>query len=161
LCLKAQDIEIELRSSKSGSKTDFNFAGGIFMKWILYLSLIFSDPVAFAQVNERGERPDNEEYLAHSRLLILRIVPGDKVAKLYVAGNETAKIDLNKEHRILEITAVSSRNKREVLDFRKDGQTYIITKLPEWQEPYDIAVKSETRGDIGEAKIRIKNNKQQ
>lgn len=125
------------------------------MKWILSVVFILSSSLStWAQ----GERPDRPEYLAQSRLLTLRVVPGDKNAKLYFAGQKVAGMDWRKDHQVLEITALTSK-KTETLQFNREGDAYVIPQLPNWNEPYDLVVKSQTKGQVENIHVKIKNKK--
>ncbi len=109
---------------------------------------------AQAQVPSAGERLSNPEYLGSGRLLTIRIVPADRTAKLYVVGKKAAQIEIGKDYQVIEITALNKKQ-NETLEFRRDGEAYVISNLPKWNEPYDLKVRAETRGQKDEVKVRI------
>lgn len=121
-----------------------------FFTLIVVLVLGRAVPVA-AQV----PRPGDSEYTAQSRLLIVRVVPGDKTAKLYLAGKKAGELDLKKESRVLSITAFGAK-KTEELVFKGEGEFYEIQNLPSWREPYELSIRAETRGIQEEVKVPIK-----
>lgn len=109
---------------------------------------------ALAQINAQDFPPGLQEYKAESRLFTVFVVPKDKSAKLFFAGKEAAKIDFNKDHKVLEITAFK-KGKKETLSFDKNGDAYVISNLPSWKEPYELQIKSETKGKIEKTKVKI------
>ena len=126
---------------------------------ITFFEFLFSFHLALSQTdypNDPSENPLKPEYQASSRAAILRVVPGDKTAKLFIAGHKTAQADLSKQPVVVSVTAWNQGDS-EILDFRRDGDGYLITELPKWQEPYDLAVTLESRGNVEEMKVRIQN----
>ena len=132
----------------------------IFWSWFLFtfLEFLFALQLAASQLsdypNDPSENPLKPEYQSVSRSVVLRVVPGDKTAKLFVAGHKTATADLSKQPVVVSVTAWN-QGESEILDFRRDGDGYLITELPKWREPYDINVKLESRGNLEEMKVRI------
>lgn len=122
-----------------------------------WLGFFLSGFLAFSQGFEgHGERPDNPEYLAHSRLVTIRVVPAGKSAQIFIAGNRAADLDFKNTNKLLQITAVSPNRRREVLEFQPNGQSYVVPKLPDWEEGFQLYVKTESRGKVEETKIPIK-----
>ncbi len=102
---------------------------------------------------------DMEEYKAESRFLILRIVPGDKSAKLYLAGKKSAELSLQKDTQLLSVTAFDDSKKTETLKFSGEGDQYIIENLPQWKKPYQIKVKAQVKGLPEELHVKVGNQK--
>jgi hypothetical protein len=98
--------------------------------------------------------PDDPNYMAQGRLLILRVVPGDKSVKLFFAGTKAAELDLKKDHTLLSVTA-SGKKKSEILKFKETGEAYEVSTLPTWKEPYELSVKSSIRGQVEELKVKM------
>jgi hypothetical protein len=128
------------------------------MKWLLTLTFLFGGSASFAQISQ-GERRDNVEYLSQGRLLNVRIVPGQKSVKIFIAGNKITDLSYNKDHKLLEVTATNPDQQKQVLQFTKDGDAYVISKLPEWDNNYELNLRAETRGQVEEHKIQIKGSK--
>jgi hypothetical protein len=126
------------------------------MKWMITSWLLAATLTASAE----GERPDRPEYLATGRLLTVRVVPMDRTAKLFFAGHKAADLDLKREHKLLEITALNPTGRQsETLKFNQQGDAYVIQNLPKWKEPFQLNLKSEARGEIEEIKVQIKPKK--
>lgn len=107
---------------------------------------------AMAQVPRAGD----DEYMVQGRLVILKFVPKDQKAKLFFAGKKTGEIDFKKDHKILTITAFDKQSKKEILSFSKDGEAFEITNLPSWKKPYELEIRTETKGQIEDFKIEVK-----
>lgn len=98
--------------------------------------------------------PDDPNYMAQGRMLILRVVPGDKSLKLFFLGKKAGELDMKKDHLVLSITATGNK-KQEVLKFKESGEAYEVSELPKWNEPYDLSVKSQVKGTVEELKVKI------
>lgn len=105
-----------------------------------------------AQVPRAGD----DEYMVQGRLVVLKFVPKDQKAKLFFAGKKAGEIDFKKDHKILTITAFDKQNKKEILTFNKDGEAFEIPNLPSWKKPYNLEIKTETKGQIEDFKIEVK-----
>ncbi|GEM_PF-5507167 len=86
------------------------------------------------------------------RLVMVRVVPGDKTAKLFFVGKKAAEIDFKKDHKVLSITAFSD-GKSEELRFKSTGESYEVFGTP--NKPYDLNVKSEIRGKVENIKVNV------
>ena len=115
-------------------------------------SLILVSNFSFAQQVPVTEA---NEMRAESRLFTLRFVPQDKKAKLFFSGKEMVKIDFEKDHKVLEITALG-KGKKEILKFTKDGEAYTIDQLPQWNDSYELEVKTHTKGQIENTRVLIR-----
>lgn len=124
-------------------------------KNILILLLILSPLSLQAQLP--GE-PGSPEFASEGRLMILRVVPKDKGAKLFFAGRKAADFDFKKDHKLLSVTAMRGEQK-EVLQFEKQGDGYQVTNMPTWNEGYTLDVKSEVKGKVEEHNVKIKTSK--
>jgi hypothetical protein len=118
------------------------------------LTMAVVTPVALAQIGAPDIPPGLPQYKSEAKLFTIFVVPKDKTAKIFFAGKEAAKIDFEKDHKVLEITAFQ-KGRSETLAFDKNGDTYIISNLPSWKEPYELQIKSETRGELEQTKIKI------
>lgn len=108
--------------------------------------------VAIAQ---EPPRPGDPQFGGEGRMLILRVVPKDKTAKLYFLGKKSAEINFNKDHKLLSVTALSN-GKRETLQFKNTGDSYEVLNVPSDKGIYELDVKSEVRGKIDDIKVKIK-----
>jgi len=88
------------------------------------------------------------------RLLIFKIVPGDKTAKLFVVGKKVGELDLKKDHKLVYINATRN-GKTEPLFFKQNGEAYEILNLPHSSEPYDLSIQSEVKGHPETIKIKM------
>lgn len=104
---------------------------------------------ALAQQDHRA----GKSYEGEGRLVIFRIVPGDKSAKLYLVGKKAADLDFRKDVRLLSITATKPGGSREELRFEESGDSYLVTPFPESHD-LTFEVKAETRGK--KENIRLK-----
>ncbi|MGZ3786754.1 MAG: hypothetical protein ACXVC3_19605 [Bdellovibrio sp.] len=107
--------------------------------------------VTFAQ---EPPRPGDPQFGGEGRLIILRVVPADKTAKLYFVGKKAAEIDFNKDHKLLSVTALSG-GKSETLQFKNTGDAYEVLNVPSEKGPYELSVKSEVKGKIEDIKVKI------
>jgi hypothetical protein len=117
---------------------------------IIFFTLASISFFAFAQ----KPPPDDPNYMAQGRLLVLRVVPGDKSVKLFFAGKKAGELDLKKDHLVLSVTATGEK-KQESLKFKESGEAYEVLNLPAWNEPYDLSVKSQIKGKIEELKVKM------
>lgn len=98
------------------------------------------------------------KYEAEGRLLVLKVVPGNKSAKLFFVGKKAAELDLKAGHKLLSVTAMGEGQKEE-LKFRNTGDSYEVTNFPEWPKAFELRVKSEIKGQIEEHKLKIQPSK--
>lgn len=125
------------------------------MKFLISIvsSILFISITAHSQ----EPTPGSLEYSAEGRMLVLKVVPGDKSAKLFFFGKKSAELDFNKDHKLLSVTATSA-GKTETLTFKKNPDSYEVLNLPQRYKPYELKVKSEVRGKIEDLKIQIPNH---
>lgn len=121
------------------------------MRTLLYtlVAFAFVIPSAFAQEIQSQGLP---QIGGEGRLLMVRVVPGDKTAKLFFVGKKAAEIDFKKDHKVLSITAFSD-GKSEELRFKSTGDSYEVYGTP--NKPYDLNVKSEVKGNVETIKVNI------
>ena len=103
----------------------------------IILLLTFVTAFANAQVSGNGIA----EYSAQGRLVILRIVPGDKVAKLFILGKKAAELDLKKDAKVLSVF-LNSGGSSEELRINNRGDYYEVRGLPKREIPYELSVKT-------------------
>ena len=115
---------------------------------------VFAASMSAVQAQE-PPRPGDPQIGAEGRLVVLKVVPGESTIKLFFAGTKAAEVDFAKEHKLLSVTAFKEGQK-ETLKFRNMGDSYEVTELPHWSEPYSIGVKSQVRGKVEELKVQIK-----
>lgn len=118
---------------------------------ILFAAILFFAGPATAQ---DPARPGDPQFGGEGRMIILRVVPGDKSAKLYFLGKKAAEIDFNKDHKLLSVTAFSE-GKRETLQFKNNGDSYEVMDVPSEKGSYELDVKSEVRGKVEDIKVKI------
>ena len=124
------------------------------MKIKLIIFLVLFSAGAKSQVPRAGD----PEYTTQSRFLVLRIVPKDKSAKIFLTGQEALNIDLKKEAKIISVTLLKNQ-KKEILHLEGDGDTYEIQGIPTGPGAYEIGVKTEVRGTQEEMKVIVPNAK--
>ena len=130
-----------------GSKLD----GGFMRKWILFLGSI-----VFFTASAQDYQTDPLTLEGQSGLLTVRIVVGEKTAKVYLTGKETAKLDFGKDAKLLQLTAFQRDGVEEELQFSPDQGYYTVKKLPEWEGPYMFRVKTEVKGKKQDVEIQRK-----
>lgn len=89
-------------------------------------------------------------------LLTIRLVIGEKKAKIFMVGKETAKINLEKDAKIIEVTAFKNDIEKEQLAFTPGEGYYTIKKLPEWTSPYELRVKTKVKSKEEEIRLKVK-----
>lgn len=128
---------------------------GGFMMWINFILLVC---LLGTQSVAQQVFPNNPQYKAESELLILRFVPGDKKAKIFLAGNKVADLDFNKDAKILSVVMLNE-TKKEVLKLNRNGDFYEVESSKEFPSAYQIVVKTEVRGKPQEMKFKINQTK--
>ncbi|MBV2167840.1 MAG: hypothetical protein KUL82_03950 [Bdellovibrio sp.] len=126
-----------------------------YLKLLLVAALTFSSTLAFSQ---EPPRPGDPQFGAEGRLVILKVVPGDRTAKLFFVGKKAAEIDFTKDHKLLSVTAFKD-GQTETLKFRNNGDSYEVLDMPGWKGPYSLGVKSEIKGKVEEFKVKIQPSK--
>lgn len=121
----------------------------------IFSILMLLSGASFAQ---EPPRPGDPQFGGEGRMIILRVVPGDKTAKLYFMGKKSAEINFNKDHKLLSVTALSE-GKRETLQFKSTGDSYEVLNVPSEKGAYELNVKSEVRGKIEDIKVKIQTKK--
>jgi hypothetical protein len=96
----------------------------------------------------------NRLYEGEGRLVIFRIVPGDKGAKLFWVGRKVADVDFRKNSRLISIVARKG-DVQEELHFIEQGKTYLIPKFPDSPD-WSFTLKAEIRGERDGAEVRLK-----
>ncbi|WP_415063198.1 hypothetical protein [Bdellovibrio sp.] len=126
-----------------------------YLKLLLVAALTFSSTLAFSQ---EPPRPGDPQFGAEGRLVILKVVPGDRTAKLFFVGKKAAEIDFTKDHKLLSVTAFKD-GQTETLKFKNNGDSYEVLDMPGWKGPYSLGVKSEIKGKVEELKVKIQPSK--
>ena len=118
---------------------------------LLFLQLLIS-AACFGQDPIQNDHP---EFLGQGKLVILRIIPGDKTAKLFIVGRKAAELDLKKEAQILSVF-LNSSNSQEELRVNNRGEFYEVSGMPNRTSPYVLSVKTKVNDHIEDIKINIK-----
>jgi hypothetical protein len=114
--------------------------------------LCFLPVLAFAQQFYSGQ------YRVESNLIILRFVPADKTAKIFLAGKKFAELDFNKDAKVLSVVMLND-TKKEILQLNRAGDFYEVESAKAFPESYQIIVNTEIRGKYQEIKLKVKNAK--
>lgn len=117
----------------------------------IFFLLLIPMGLAFAQ---EPLSPGTPQFGAEGRLVILKVVPGDRTAKLFFIGKKAVTLDFQKDHKLLSVTALKDGQK-ETLKFRNNGESYEVLNMPAWRDPYSLDVKSEVRGKVEELNVKI------
>lgn len=117
----------------------------------IFFLLLLPMGLAFAQ---EPSSPGTPQFGAEGRLVILKVVPGDRTAKLFFIGKKAVTLDFQKDHKLLSVTALKDGQK-ETLKFRNNGESYEVLNMPAWRDPYSLDVKSEVRGKVEELNVKI------
>lgn len=96
------------------------------------------------------------EFNGQGKLVILRIVPGDKVAKLFVLGKKTAELDLKKDAKVLSVFLKNGATQEE-LRINNQGDFYEVNGLPEETPSYVLSIKTKVKNQIEDIKIHVQN----
>ena len=90
-------------------------------------------------------------------VLTFRLVLGEKSAKLFLVGKEAAKLQFEKDAKLIQITAFRDDQTKEELTFVPGAGYYTIPKLPEWTTPYTFDVRARLKNTKEDsAKIQVK-----
>lgn len=120
--------------------------------FIFAASIFISLPGFSQEIQSQGHPQIGGE----GRLVMIRVVPGDRTAKLFFVGKKAAEIDFKKDHKVLSITALTD-GKSEELHFKSTGEAYEVYGTP--NKPYDLNVKSEVRGKVETIKVNVSPSK--
>lgn len=124
--------------------------------FLAIIFLIFTSDLLQAQTQPLDSaRYPYAQYTAEGRMLTVKLIPGDKAAKLFFVGKKVADLDFQKDHKLLSIVAISN-DKKEVLKFTGTGDSYEVADLPKWKTPYELSLKSELKGQVEEIKVKVK-----
>lgn len=119
--------------------------------WSLVLTLIFGSLQVLA-IDEFTRKTIEGQ----GRLVTVRFVFGDKNAKLYLVGKEAAKLDLNKDAKLLTLTAFTTDGKKEELHYTEEQGFYTIQKLPNMKAPYTLSVSAKVKDVEETIKVQYK-----
>ncbi|KHD88378.1 MAG: hypothetical protein OM95_09590 [Bdellovibrio sp. ArHS] len=124
------------------------------MKHLKLIVIVVTALFSSLTLAQEPPRPGDPQFGAEGRLLILKVVPGDRTAKLFFVGKKAAELDFNKDHKLLSVTALKN-GQTETLQFKNNGDSYEVFGLPGGKEPYSLGVKSEVKGKVEELKVKI------
>lgn len=114
---------------------------------------VFQVPLQVALAIDKAEPQRTLE--GQGSLIAIRLVIGDKKAKLFLVGKEAAKLNLAKDAQILEITAFRDDATKEILTYSPDGEAYTLKALPKWKEPYSLSVRTKIKDTEENIKIQV------
>lgn len=83
------------------------------------------------------------EYTASGKLLILRVVPQDRTAKIFVVGSKIAEVDLKRDTKILSVHLRDPET--ETLQLNSRGEYYEVNGIPNKGQPYKLSIKARVR----------------
>jgi hypothetical protein len=121
---------------------------GLVLKSTVVLAFLMS--IANAQTAGNGV----SEFNAQGKLVILRIVPGDKVAKLFVLGKKKAAFDFKKDAKILSVFLKNGASSEE-LKVNDRGDFYEVQGVPNRDKPYELSVQTDVKGEKDDVTIKI------
>lgn len=121
------------------------------MKQILFLIfLLATSQTVFSQ----GNIP---EYTTQKGLVVLRVVPKDRTAKIFLAGHQAAVLDLKKDAQLLSVTVIKGDQKQK-LELRANGEFYEVKNLPE-QKPYELEFQVQVQNKPQQMRLKIDSTK--
>jgi len=91
---------------------------------------------------------------SEGRLVVFRIVPGDKSAQVFLMGRKAGELTVDPKARLLSVRAISPSGAEE-LHFREDGGSYLVTPLPKSND-LTLSLSAEIDGQKENAKIRVR-----
>ncbi len=118
--------------------------------WTVLSFLTFVISFANAQVSGNGIA----EYSAQGNLVILRIIPGDKVTKLFIVGKKAAELDLKKDAKVLSVF-LKSDDHLEELRINNRGDYYEVHGLRKRETPYELSVTTAVKGKKEDVTFKI------
>lgn len=98
---------------------------------------------------------DPPEYTGQGKLIIVRIIPGDKTAKLFLLGKKTAEVNLKKEAKLLSVFLNSSGSTEE-LRVNNRGDYYEVNNLPRSTIPYVLSIRANVNGETENIKVQVR-----
>lgn len=122
------------------------------MKYFFLICTLFISIESTAQIDQSQA----STLIGHGEMVTLRFVMGQKNAKLYVVGKEAAKIDLEKDAKILQITAFDKENSSEELHFEPGHGYYTVTKPPKAYQKYSLQIVTSIKGKKENIRLKAK-----
>jgi len=116
------------------------------------ISFLQPFPRAFAQDFQKDPRTLEGQ----GNLITLRLSLGGKKAKLFLVGKEAVRINLEKDAKVLEISAFKNDKETEELRFSPERGYYTIQKMPTWSEPYTLRVTTQVQGKKDRIDLKIR-----
>ncbi len=116
------------------------------------IATIFIFMMAFANAQVSGN--GIAEYSAQGNLVILRIVPGDKVSKLFIVGRKAVELDLKKDAKVLAVF-LNTTTSSEELRINNRGDFYEVHGLHKRERPYELKVTTSVKGKKEEVILKI------
>jgi hypothetical protein len=123
------------------------------MKFMLVVCFFYSI-FSFAQ----DFQSDPMSLEGQGQLLSVRIVLGEKHAKVYLIGKEAVKLSFEKDARLLQLTAFDNENATEELQFVPGKGYYTVKKLPAWANKIDsFKVKAKVKDQTENIEVKRRN----
>lgn len=122
------------------------------MKFLLILTGVLLGGQSWAQ------GPSSVDPLAmegQGSVLAMRLVLGEKSAKIFFVGSEVAKLGFEKDAKILQITAFNPNGTKEELRFVPGQGFYTIQNMPAWPENYMLEVKAKYKEKNDKVQLKI------
>lgn len=98
--------------------------------------------------------PANPQYVIENKMLVLRFVPMDKKAKVFITGNKVADIDFNKDAKLISVVMLS-QSRSETLQVNRQGDYYEVQRSSSFPETYQLVFKTKVRGKTQELNLKV------
>ena len=102
----------------------------------------------------RDPRQSDESYEAEGRLVLFQFVPGDKFARIYLAGKEAAKVNFDSKSKLVSVT-LFQKGKKQSVPFKSMENYYQLETVPH-ADPYELEMEATVDGKPDKVRMTIK-----
>lgn len=120
------------------------------MKYILLFTL-FVTQISFSQYTRMGQ--NEASFQAEGKMIMFQIRQGDGFMRVYLLGKEAAKVNLNPESKLLNVT-LFKKGKKEKVSFKPNENYYELENVPT-SGPYELEMEATHQGETDKARISI------
>lgn len=117
----------------------------------IILSVLLLSVISWSEERDPGARIP--QYVAEGQLISLRIVPGDRTAKIFLIGQKRAEVDLRSDAKILSVFLEEKPN--EVLMISDKGRYYEVQGVPSAGKPYQLSIRAKVGKQTEDLHVRV------
>jgi hypothetical protein len=120
------------------------------MKFLI-LILASITQISLAQNVRMGQ--NEASYQAEGKMILFQVRQGDEFMRVYLLGKEAAKVNLNPESKLMNVT-LFKKGKREKVSFKTNENYYELENVPS-AGPYELEMEATHQGETDKARISI------